>query len=325
MKFVFWIFIFISVPSYAAEQPHINEIKKKMAEDGKLEQKSSENYSQKIKNKLEPQKTDSTDYSSRLKQKLESESATPSTEGYTDQIKTKLEPKQEGGAIDAVKEGKSELELKRPGKIKAGFSARIGSYKLSHNVKSSKLSTGRKFSDIYGKGWNPDVSLMGEWKPFYSEWLGSLGLVASIGFASFRGNGLFEYELTNPVSGQTFGTGSKVQFSFMYFPISVGASYRFNLLRILRPYVIAGPSLVIYRESRNDGKPDSRGYSSGLFYTAGVGLLLDWISSKSSWNLYDVAGIKHFYIFTEYSRLNTLSGSVQFASSGFYSGLAFEF
>jgi hypothetical protein len=150
--------------------------------------------------------------------------------------------------------------------------------------------------------------------------------VGSVGLGYYHGNGNFAVDLAKPDgSGEFFGTASRTKFQFFTLPVMAGLSYRFNLLRILRPYVMAGPTLIGYVEMRNDSKEGNRGYSTGVYFSGGVSILLDWISKTSSWELYSNEGVKHYYLTIDYSRLSTLSGDVSVAVSGVYAGLTFEF
>jgi hypothetical protein len=301
----------------AVEQSYIDHLKTQVGED------KSANYSQELKQKLSPEK-ESDGYSEKIKAKaLEDPKST--TDGYTDKVRTELTPAEPGGAIDAVNAGRSELKLKRPGKIRGAGGIRIGTAMLNRNIKAGSDVQQRQFKDVYGNKWVPDLNIYGEWKPLYHEWIASVGLIGGVGISSYRGRGLFEHELTNASTGGSFGETSRVEFNFNVYTFSLGGNVRLNTLQIVRPFVSFGPAVAIYTESRNDGKPSVSGNSRGYFYSLGAALMLDWISSSAAWAMYDSFGIKHFYITAEYTGLETISGPVDFNTSGLFSGLSFEF
>ena len=110
------------------------------------------------------------------------------------------------------------------------------------------------------------------------------------GMSYFHGLGVFAQPLEIPQpggtsSGKLFSNQSNTKYQFFAAPVTVGLDYRFNLFRFLRPYIIAGPTVVGYVEMRNDATPGSHGHSEGFLVAAGASLLLDWMSSEGSWDL----------------------------------------
>jgi hypothetical protein len=233
------------------------------------------------------------------------------------------------GAIEKVLKGDSALKLKRPGKIRFAGGFRLG-VSMQRSVSAGAADAYVGFSQVYGSRWVPDLQLFGEFQPFHSEWLGSLGFVAGGGVAVYKATGSFALELpvassTAGVSLGTFAPESAVNLQFLTLPAFVGVNYRFNLLRILRPYVQVAPTLIGYRESRSDRSGAFAGVSKALQYSAGVNVLLDFLDKKSTWDLYDTGGIKHYYLTLDYTRLQTLASAVSFDFSGVSAGLTLEF
>ena len=114
-------------------------------------------------------------------------------------------------------------------------------------------------------------------------------------------------------------------FGFFQVPWIINATYRFNLLRILRPYITAGPGAIFYTETRNDTKGDKRGYSAVYAGSLGTSILMDFLDSGTSRDSYLSNGIQHTYLFLEYLYLNTFKSTVTFKRAGIYSGFLFEF
>ncbi|MGE0615000.1 MAG: hypothetical protein AB7P04_05135 [Bacteriovoracia bacterium] len=250
----------------------------------------------------------------------------PADPSYTEVAKSQLDPTPEKGAIERVKDGTSELELKRPGDIRFAAGLRVGAV-MRFNATGESGTVAQSFTSVYpnSQGYHPNFSFFWEWQPFHSEWLGSLGLMTNVGFSAFRGNGVFEVDLPNEKTGAQFGSKSRTVFAFVHLPISIGLNYRFNLLRILRPYVMVLPTFMPFLEERNDGQPSHKGYSLGLYYGGGIAIQLDRISDEMTWNLYDSFGIKHYYLNIEYAKLTTIKGAVRFDDYGVLAGLTFEY
>lgn len=301
------------------------------------EDKSSTPYLDKLKASLDSEEASSAGYSEEIKQKLDSKVVQPSSkdytqkikttlepindqeESYTDSIKKGLEPTEEVSAIEAVKLGQSDLKLVRSTDIKSALGFRIGA-SVSRNYSGEAVA----FSTIYPTAFSPDFTLHYEWKPFHSEWLGSLGVAVEAGLQSFRGTGVFKWPLTNPVTGASFSSTSRVSTQLMIFPFLTGLVYRFNLLRIIRPYVQAGPMALVLAETRSDTDRVMKSFSTGWYGIGGVSILLDGLSREMTWDLYAVHSVKHYYITAEYFFARPLTGDVQMSAQGIYAGFLME-
>lgn len=249
------------------------------------------------------------------------ESKAAEAESYTSKLKKDLPAEVDESAIRNLHEGKSELKFERKGEIRHAISLRIGTI-LNTQIKGE--NTPQDFTTVYGGGWQPNLHLSYEFQLFHSEYLGSLGLILTAGYATFSGTGKFRYTLTD-VSGNEFTSESRTTFDFKYIPTSLGANYRFNLFRFVRPYAHLAATNFIYVESRSDGVQSKKGMSQGLRTSFGAAILLDWIHRESTWNLYTDAGVLHYYLTVEYERLTHLRGKVEFETSALFSGFTFEF
>jgi hypothetical protein len=309
-------------------QPYIEKLKKTLPESSKPSASGDQPYIDSIKERLGPPAESSEGYTEKLKGS-DPKKAEPAPNGYAEQQKNALEPKEPGGAIEAVKQGKSELEFKKKGRITAAGGIRVG-VSNTYTFHGSSSATSGRFFDIYPDYWVPNVSVFGEIQPFHSEWFGNLGLTASAGFTSFKGRGKYAnpnlfYTKPNGTTGASFGGTSQVGFRFNMIPLTAGVIYRFNLLRILRPYVSGSGVGIYYFENRDDGVDGHKGKSFGFQGSIGAALLLDFLSSQDSKDAYYGSGVYHTYFTVEYSRLKTTSGDVAFETSGVYSGITFEF
>jgi hypothetical protein len=108
-------------------------------------------------------------------------------------------------------------------------------------------------------------------------------------------------------------------------PATIGAKYQFNLSHIIRPYALAGPTLVGISEARNDGIGAKHALSKGITTSVGAAFLLDWISGGNTWNLYQDFGVKHFYLTVEYTKLTSISSPVDVSYSGMNAGFTYDF
>lgn len=230
----------------------------------------------------------------------------------------------EGGAIQAVREGRSGLEARKTGESRHALGVGIG-LSQTRNIEAVAGAGGQSFDAVYGKSWAPDFRFSSEYQLFRGENIGSLGLVGGIGFSTFKGKGIYEFRLRNGLTGEEYTTSNDTIYRFNLIPFSLGLNYRFNLFRILRPYALLAPTGAIYWESQQDkGKPN-KGFSTGVTYAAGVSLLLNFLSSSNSWDLYSTYGIHRYYATVEYNRMQTFSGDVRFDVYGVMAGLTFEY
>jgi hypothetical protein len=315
----------------ATVSPYIDQLREEMKDKGqptadlKRDDSQPDPYIQNLKQKMREKDAKSAQpeesYTERLKQELGPEPKTPSG-SYTEQEKARLGPDQTGGAIAAVKEGRSELHAKKIGEIHNAVGMRMGASITRDITAANSLQA---FSNIYGSNFAPDLTLFYEYQPWHSEWYGNIGLFGQLGLGYYHGNGTFQFPVHNATTGGTFGNVSDTKFQFFTVPVTLGADYRFNLFRLVRPFVMAGATAVGFYEDRNDGGDSHTADSFGYYASGGVNILLDWISSGASWDLYAEHGIKHYYVTLDYSRLQTVSGSVNVTVSGLYGGLTFEF
>jgi hypothetical protein len=317
--------ILVAVVAHAepSQQPYIDELKKSLPPGAPAADSVPDPYIRSLKEKMakDPQAgpAPGESYTDFLK-RTEVKDARPDSDSYSAQEKAKLPPSTEGGAIQAYKEGRSELKPRMSGDIHHAAGLKIGTT-LTQNVTASGDFAARSFQDVYTSTPIPGLTFFYEYQPFHSEWFGNLGLVASLGASLSRGKGVFAADIGYGGASRT----SRTQFSFVTVPATLALNYRFNLLRLLRPYVQLGPTLVGYFESRSDRPPGHRGYSRAVSASGGVNILLDFMDRRSSWERYEGAGIKHSYLTVDFTRLSTFSGDVDFTDSGFNVGLTFEF
>lgn len=320
-----------STPVHAEDKPlspHIDRIRDELKEQDSKSEKPvvQESFIESERKKLEAKDAEagktpaeSTSYTEQLRKELDAANPPPS---YTEQERTKLEPKEQGGAIQAVQEGRSELKGKRVGSIHHAAGLRVGGFKRELST-TPELGTGN-FAQIYEDSNHPEFTLFYEYQPWHSEWFGSLGIVASLGMAYFKGIGVFGLDLQKP-DGTFFERKSHVSTQLFALPLTIGLNYRFNLLRIFRPFVMAGPTLVGFYEIRSDDQNSHYSDARGIYVSAGTSILLDWISKAASWEMYAQNGIHHIYLTVEYTRISSFSSPVSYATSGVSGGLAFEF
>ena len=184
----------------------------------------------------------------------------------------------------------------------------------------------RSFGDVYGNSFAPNVGLFYEYQPFHSEWFGNFGILLNAEVAFFNGNGLFAEAPPNPIpGGQPFPEQSHTKFQFFAMPITVALDYRFNLLRVVRPYVSIGPTAIGYFELRNDDVAGHHGDAKAITMTGGASILLDWISDDLRWDAYSQNGIKHSYLNVQYTQYASIASDVSFNVSGIGVGLMFEY
>ena len=330
---IFWLLPWIAIAQDKKPvQPYIDQLKQQMGDNEKPKADVSGSYTEEMKKKLKAQGRSAPSgesYIESLKKSDPQRFGEPSVKppSFTEQQKSKLGPAQKESAIQALKEGRSDLQLRREGAIHWASGFRLGAA-ASRTVTGDSASTNGSFGSFYGSGWTPDLNLFVEYQPFHSEWFGNIGIVGGLGFTYNSGNANLKIgNLPNPfgTAGATFGTASHTNLKFITAPVSIGVNYRFNLLRYLRPFVQASPTYIAYLETRSDGRGDIRGKSTGLQIGGGANLLLDNFSKSLSWELYDEFGVKHYYLTVDYTKLSTIAGDVKFDASTLSLGLTYEF
>jgi hypothetical protein len=318
-----------------SNSPYIDELKKEIqdrdAQEGKKQ--DTESYTEKIKKQLEKkdQEKNEKPYIDQLKEENPELNKKTDQGGYTDQERSKLPPEKQGGAIEALQQGKSELHPRKRGQITGAFGFKMTV--VSHRNIDGGDHQARPFEDVYGTGFAPELQFFYEWQPWHSEFWGNVGLIGSLGLAYFDGFGKFPFEVpigcappaTVPCNKGNFPLDAQTKFNFIEIPAFAGLDYRFNLLHYLRPFVMAGPLVLPFVEARDDNKPSAKGFSKGFLASAGVAILLDGISPDSAWNLYMEHGIQHFYLTVDYTKITTVASTVSFDVSQANVGIAFEF
>lgn len=281
------------------------------------------------KNKLPPEEDSFENYTERLRSAQPQEKIPgEGFEGYTDREKARLGgTSTPGGAIGAVQRGDSDLKRKYEGRIHHAFSLKVGaSATRSYSVIAAK-SSGYSFEQIYGNSWVPDVMLSYEYQLFHNEYAGSLGIVLNGGVTYHNAKGKFAVPLTNPApSAAAFPLESRTKFQFFTIPVGLGANYRFNLFRFIRPYGQVVPTLIGFSESRNDNKASANtSVSRAIVFSGGVNFFLTPIFRDASWSLYESGGVKNYFLTVDFSRLTTIGGDVTLKSSILSAGLTYEF
>lgn len=331
-SFVLFVILALSQKALAADsvQPYIDHLKKK----GDSSTPSGESYTESLKKQLGPYpQTSEPSYIDHLRAKdpqlkqpythpFTHSGSDPSEPSFIHQEKLKLEPEDPTGAIKAYKEGRSELKPKIQGDINHLFGFRYG-ISLTRDFSASSTTQAQNFQDIYGSNYAPDLSIFYEYQPFHSEWFGNIGLVGIGGVSYFHGTGVFGTSLSQ-AGGEAVTTPQETKLQFFVLPVTVAIDYRFNLFRIVRPYILAGPSLIGYWERRETGS-NYQGISHGVTVMGGVAILLDWFSAGSRWDMYSNYGIKHTYLTLDYSRLIPVGGDVRFSVYGVLAGFSFEY
>lgn len=298
-----------------SNQPYIDRRKKKLSKKEDDEPKFEEGYIEHLRS------TDPT-----LSPLDDDKTVADPSKTYLEKKKAKLGPPENESAIEAFKEGRSELKGKRKGDIHHALSFQ---FNASHDLTASGTGelVGRSFEDLYGTGYIPRLALQYEYQPFHSEWIGSFGILLGGALTYNYGKGKFEVNLRNPVTGESFGIESKTKFTFFTLPVSLGLNYRLNLLRYVRPYVQGAGLTTFYRENRTDEQGGNQGMSFGMAFGGGLNLLMDWVSAESTWAFYRTFGVKHYYLTLDYTRTTTfaMSKRVNFAANTISLGLTFEY
>jgi hypothetical protein len=301
-------------------QPYIDRVKKSLPPENEVQ--GSESFLDREKKKIEQDQDLAVDanepYIERLKKKFpDDQKVEVSAEGYSEKEKSKLPAVTERESpITMVKEGRDrKLDFGETPDIHNAAGIKIG---VTPGIQVTVEGGTHTFNDVYGTGFQPELMFHYERQFFHSENFGSFGVGTDFGLAYSGAKGLMQFNFNG-------SNKSITGFSFMQFPVLFNAIYRFNLLRVLRPYVSAGAGAIGYLETREDAKADKRGYSAVYNGSLGVSILLDFLDSSTHRDSYLASGFQHTYLFIEYLYLNSFKSSVMFRRAGIYSGFLFEF
>lgn len=303
-----------------AEQPYINQILKDLPT-----QESSGSYIDSVRNSLPPKESEGSFIENLKREHPEIFEQSPKGSSWLEEQAQQVPPKEIGGAITAFHEGKSELQPRYEGEIHHTFGIRYGA-SIVRDIGASPDFVLRPFDQVYGEHYVPDLTIFFEYQFLRHERIASLGILGSVGASYFHGQGTLKYDLVKPwAPTESFGQGAGTLFQFYAIPVTAALAYRLNLFHYFRPFVIAGPSAILYFESRKDLQKGNRGFSKGLYTSVGVSILMDWLSSKESWDSYQGWGVRHSYLTVEYGRTSSLGNFIDFSVSGFWAGVAFEY
>ncbi len=302
-------FIFASPSTQASDQPYIDSL----LSDLPPRAESSGSYTEELKKKLPNQNTGS--YTEELRQELGEQKT---AEGYTDSLKKKVGEKKGGNSAIADFQSNKKLVMNRGDmRIKTALSLKLAT--AMNRQYTAGANEDRPYKTVYGEGWQPDVQLTYEYRPFYvHSLLSGIGFLGGAGFTSVRGKGQFAYV-------SNFGNESNIRFSFLSVPVYVGPVLRLYLVDWFVPFVGAGAGALGFYETRSDRKPSARGYSWMYWMNGGVNIGLDWMSQRSTWERFDDSAVKHLYLTVEYQRFQTISGLVDATISGVNAGFLYEF
>ena len=301
-----------ATPAEVSPQPYLDRVRKQLeAEEPKKDTGTS--YTEEIKKKMPPLEGATGSYIDRIKSTLE---PVETSEGYSDKERAKLPPVRERESpIRVVKEGRDKMpEPEYPTITQAmGFSVGV-------NPDLTVVNPGGNipYSAVYGSKWQPDLQIHYERQLFHSENFGSFGVGMDAGLSVVDGYGKLSFPFAGTDTSQT-------KFTFLQVPLVPSAYYRFNLLRVLRPYAGAGVGVMLYDEFRRDAVKDNRGFAFVYSIHGGMSLLLDFFDRKTAIDGYATSGIQHTYLFAEYQTMGTLNRSGPlFDRSGIYTGFLFE-
>lgn len=177
------------------------------------------------------------------------------------------------------------------------------------------------FEDAYDQTDTPAILLDWEWQLWRSP-IGKFGATLGGGVYVAQGNGRF----TGPVNS-SLGLVPREIFTFVLFPINVGAVYRLHLWhkQLLVPYAAGGGTLFAFSELRDDDKPPKFGGSFGAYYAAGAALNLTYFDNLSRIQLDREYGINAVYLTAEYRGVVALSSRFDFSGDMINAGFMMEY
>lgn len=183
--------------------------------------------------------------------------------------------------------------------------------------------TGATFSDTYDQTQGPIVFFEYEWQWLRGS-LGKLGFKVGSGVFATQGNGRFRNEFDE--NGPDRST-PKEQFTFVAFPNSASAVYRFQLYddQMFVPYVDGGVMAMSFLEWRDDLDFPKLGLSPTGFFSGGMAFNLQALDSLAILGLDREYGINNIYFMAEFRQLVNIGSDYDFTAPAFNGGFMFEF
>ena len=236
----------------------------------------------------------------------------PDFKNYTNKPKFIEHPLSEKGLIKIDKERVYIYDVQGSPQTR-GTSVRFGVFDPTF-LKNPETNV--HFKDIYSNGDIPMIMVDYEWLLWRS--LGKMYFTAGSGVFAGSGHGQFENE--------TYFT-PKENFTFMVFPCNLGVTWRlqFTERQIFVPYAVGGGTLFAFAEIRDDDKPPRFGGSPAAYGGGGLQINMNFMETKSMFDLDRDYGINTIWFTAEYRRVQTLSQRFDFSSNVINAGFLIEF
>lgn len=204
---------------------------------------------------------------------------------------------------------------------KTAASVRFASF-LPQNLEGTAGADGvtPTFEDAYDQTDTPAILIDWEWQLWRSP-IGKFGASLGSGVYVAQGHGRF----TGPINSAA-GLVPRELFTFLLFPINVGAVYRLQIWdkQLVVPYGAGGGTIFAFSELRDDDKPPKFGGSFGAYYAAGAALNLTYFDALSKIQLDREYGINAIYLTAEYRGVLSF-GKFDFSGDMINAGFTMEY
>jgi hypothetical protein len=174
------------------------------------------------------------------------------------------------------------------------------------------------FEANYDQSSNPAILFEYEWQLWRTP-IGKFGVRLGSGIFVAQGHGHFVHDYNEVEPRETF--------TFMMFPNTVGAVYRFHMFhkQLFVPYVEGGGVAFAFTELRDDDKGPKFGGALGAYGAGGVGINLTYFDYMSRTQLDREYGINACYLTLEYRRFQAVTTRYDFTSDYLNGGFLMEY
>lgn len=182
-------------------------------------------------------------------------------------------------------------------------------------------STYASFESNYDQSSNPAIMFEYEWQLWRTP-VGKFGLRIGSGIFVAQGHGHFVHNYNPDVAVEPRET-----FTFMMFPNTLGAVYRFHMAhkQLFIPYIEGGGVAFAFTELRDDDKGPKFGGALGAYGAGGVGINLTYFDYMTRTQLDREYGINACYLTVEYRRFQAITTRYDFSSDYLNGGFLMEY
>jgi hypothetical protein len=258
----------------------------------------------------------------RKKEEKKKSSLDESLEEKRNALKKKDAEDDTRSAIRETLTGSSRKSYRKIGPVKNAFVFRLNAY----STRTMSVTNGaRSFGTVYSSPWYPEITVQYERQLYHHEVAGSVGISFTTGFGYYLGKGVMAVNLTNPVTGVAFGTESRTNVNGFVFPFYVGANYRLNLMKYVRPFAQAGVGTTGMLEVRSDSAKNRYAFGLGAQFSGGINIWMNSIDKRGADEMRDYEGVQNYYFTIDVTGYVPIALQLRYSNVVVSAGMTYEY